>query len=196
MKDSEITVISTGPGAEDMITVRALNAIKEQDIIVGTDLAVKTFAKGLNCYIPEKMLTDTIDFINTCVYKKVGVLVSGDAGFFSLAKTISEKYDNVSIIPGVSSISAGFSLLKKQWGGFEFHSAHGRELFDHEITRPAVILCDAENTPDKVLEKHSYMRSRFKITILKDVSLQNEHVFHSPQKGYNSSRLLLILEDK
>ena len=195
MKDSKITIISTGPGAPDLITVRAMNAINEQDIILGNYDLLETFAKGKNTYSPEKLFQDTVDFINTCSHEKIGVLVSGDAGFFSLAKTLEEKFD-VDIIPGVSSVNAAFALLKKQWNSFRFYSIHGRDIFDKKLTGSSVILCDSENTPDRFIEKHPYVRDEYKIYIMKDISLETEHLYTKTQGGYDSSRLLLILEKK
>lgn len=196
MKDSEITVISVGPGAYDLITLRALNSINQQDIIIGQAEILELFAKGRKTYCPEKLVSGTIDFINTCTYKKIGVLVSGDAGFFSLAKSITEKYEDVTVIPGVSSVNAGFAILKKQWGGYRFKSVHGRDIFDEELHGSYAILCDAENTPDRVIEKHPYVRERYNVYILQDLGMGTEAVYTSPHKAYGTSRLILVLEEK
>lgn len=196
MKKSDITIISIGPGAYDLITIRALNAIGEQDIIVGNAESLETFAKGKKTFCPEKLISGTVDFLNTCTYNRVGVLVSGDAGFFSLAKTITEKFENVTVIPGVSSVNAGFAILKKQWGGYKFLSVHGRDIFEHEIKGNHAILCDAENTPDRIVKKHPYIEERYNTYILKDVSMENEVVYTKPHKAYDSSRILFVLEEK
>lgn len=196
MKDSEITVISVGPGAYDLITLRASRKIEEQDILVGNYDTLETFAKGRKTYCPEKLVSGTIDFINTAAYRKIGVLVSGDAGFFSLAKSITDKFENVTVVPGVSSINAGFAILKKQWGGYRFKSVHGRDIFDDELHGSYAILCDAENTPDRITEKHPYIKQRYNTYILKDISMDNEAVYDTPHKAYDSSRILFILEEK
>lgn len=195
-KDSEITVISVGPGAEDMITLRALRAIDDQDVIIAGRETAVTFASEKNVHIPDKLLSGTIDFINSCEYRKIGVLATGDAGFFSIAKSIRKNFNNVRVIAGVSSVAYAFSLLPDDWSGYRFLSVHGRELTEGKITEPSVILCDGENTPDRLLEKHPYLAEIFDILIFKDVSLPSEKIFIEPQRAYDSTRLILVLKEK
>lgn len=195
-KDSEITIISVGPGAADMITVRAVNAIKEQDVIIASKEAAETFAHGLNVYIPEKLMTGTLEYISACAYKKIGVLATGDAGFFSIAGSIVKNFGNVKVIAGVSSVCCGFALLKTDWSSYRFLSVHGRELDLPELHGNTVILCDGRNTPDRVLEADPRIKYKYKIAILKDISLPSEAVYTEPQGSYDSTRLILVLTEK
>lgn len=195
-QDSEITVISVGPGSADMITLRALNAIKEQDVIIASKEAAETFAQGLNVHIPDKLLSGTLDYISACEYKKIGVLATGDAGFFSIAGNVVKNFDNVTVIAGVSSVCCGFALMKKDWSTYRFLSVHGRELDLPELHGNTVILCDGHNTPDRVLAANPHIKEAYDTAILKDVSLPSEAVYTSPQGSYDSTRLILVLTEK
>jgi len=196
VKRYNITIISVGPGAPDLITLRGKRAIDLCDVIVGFKEAVQTFASHRDHVIPDRVLSGTIEFIRKNPDKKVGVLVSGDAGFFSLAKSIIAEFgrDSVEVIPGVSSVSAGFARIKNSWQDFRFRSAHGRDGELGEISENSVILCDGKNTPEKLLEDNPELKERFDVTVMKDISLENEQIFYEAPSDYDSSRILLVLE--
>jgi cobalt-precorrin-7 (C5)-methyltransferase len=198
VNEYNITIISVGPGAKDLITVRGSNAINDCDVIVGFKEAVETFAMHKDHFIPEKVLNGTIDFVRKNKDKKIGILVSGDAGFFSLAKTIISEFgrDCVEVIPGVSSVSAGFAQIKNAWQDFRFRSAHGRDGEIGNISENTVVLCDKNNTPEKILAENPELDSDFEITVMKDISLENEQIFYDTPEEYDSSRILLVLERK
>jgi cobalt-precorrin-7 (C5)-methyltransferase len=198
VKNYNITIISVGPGAEDLITVRGKNAIDEQDVIVGFKEAVDTFAKDKNNHVPTPVLSGTISFIKENPNTKIGVLVSGDAGFFSLAKNIIAEFgrDCVEVIPGVSSVSAGFARIKHAWQDFHFRSAHGRDGELGGIDKNTVVLCDKTNTPEKIISDNPELASHFEVTVMKDISLENEQIFYDAPEEYDSSRILMVLERK
>ena len=196
MKDSEITVISVGPGDHDMITLRGLKAIEAQEMIIGMTDSVETFAKHKPHYIPKNMRADSIEFIKNCPAKKIGVLVSGDAGFFSLSRFITKEFENVKVIAGVSSMCAGFALIKKMWFSYRFISVHGRELLDECPSESTVILCDEVNSPDAIIKKFPQITEKFDFYILCDVSLPTEAVYTELKGSYGTSRIILVLEEK
>ncbi|WP_277656341.1 precorrin-6y C5,15-methyltransferase (decarboxylating) subunit CbiE [Seleniivibrio woodruffii] len=196
MKDSEITIISVGPGAHDLITLRGHKAIEDQEIVIGMKDAVETFAKHKEHYIPANMKTDCVNFIKDCPKSRIGVLVSGDAGFFSLARFVTAAFENVTIIPGVSSVCAGFALLKKQWFGYRFMSVHGRELFDECPEVSTIILCDEVNNPSAIAAKFPQIEEKFNIFVLSDISLPSEGVFAGISDYKKTSRMIMVLEEK
>jgi cobalt-precorrin-7 (C5)-methyltransferase len=189
-------VISVGPGDHDMITVKGLKAIEAQDFIIGMTDAIETFALHKPHYIPQNMRSDSINYIKNSPYKKIGVLVSGDAGFFSLARFITKEFENVQVIAGVSSMCAGFALLKKMWFSYRFMSVHGRELFDDCPEESTVILCDEVNSPDAIIKKFPQITEKFNFYILCDISLPTEAVYTKLMGQYGTSRIILVLEEK
>lgn len=193
-----ITIISVGPGAKDLITVRAIRAIDAQDVIIGAKDAVDTFAPHKESFCPDRMRTGSIEYIEQHPDKYIGVLVSGDAGFFSLATYIIQKFgrENVEVIPGVSSVSAGFAQIKNSWQDFRFRSVREEENDLTSLTDDTILLCDRMNTPEKILKSNPALKDRFEITVMKDISLETEQIFYDPEGSFNSSRVLIVLEKK
>jgi len=200
MTDSiyNITIISIGPGAKDLITIRGQRAIDEQDVIIGFKEDVENFASHKESYTPDRMRTGSIEFIENNPNKKIGVLVSGDAGFFSLAKFIIQKFgrDHVEVIPGVSSVSAGFAQIKNSWQDFRFKSVKQEENDLTELGEDTILLCDRRNTPEQILKDNPHLKDKFEITVMKDISLESEQIFYDPEESFNSSRVLIVLESK
>ncbi|PLX66176.1 MAG: precorrin-6y C5,15-methyltransferase (decarboxylating) subunit CbiE [Denitrovibrio sp.] len=197
-KQYKITIISVGPGASDLITLRGQEAINQQDIIIGFQESLDTFASHKETYCPDRMRTGTLEYIEQNPDRKVGVLVSGDAGFFSLAKFIIQKFgrDSVEVIPGVSSVSAGFAQIKNSWQDFRFKSVKQEENDLTELGHDTILLCDRMNTPEKILQDNPDLKDKFDITVMKDISLETEQIFYDPDESFNSSRVLIVLEKK
>lgn len=196
-KKFNITIISVGPGAEDLITVRGQKAIDEQDVIIGFRESLDTFASHKECICPDRMRTGSIEYIEQNQDKKIGVLVGGDAGFFSMAKFIIQHFgrDSVEVIPGVSSVSAGFASIKNSWQDFSFKSVKQAEKLS-ELSDDTVLLCDRMNTPEQILKNNPELKEKFDITVMKDVSLDTEQIFYDPDETMDSSRVLIVLENK
>jgi len=198
MKEEQITIISVGPGARDLITLRGQKAIEEQDVVIGAKDALEAFAADKNTYCPDRMRTGSIEFIEQNPDKKIGVLVSGDAGFFSTAKFIIQHFgrERVEVIPGVSSVSAGFAQIKNSWQDFRFRSVKQEERDLAELADDTVLLCDRKNTPEQILKDNPDLKGKFNITVMKDISLETEQIFYDPDESLNSSRVLIVLEKK
>jgi len=193
-----ITIISIGPGAKDLITVRGQRAIDEQDTIIGFREDVDTFAPHKESFCPDRMRTGSIEYIEQNPGKKIGVLVSGDAGFFSLAKFIIQHFgrEYVEVIPGVSSVSAGFANIKNSWQDFRFKSVREEENDLTAVAEDTILLCDRRNTPEQILKANPHLKDKFDITVMKDISLESEQIFYDPDESFNSSRVLIVLESK
>ena len=83
----EISLIGIGMGVEDNLTVEALNTIKEADVLIGASRMTKNFADGkkeFNAYKADDIKKIIDEQSENC---KIAVLMSGDVGFFSGAKS-------------------------------------------------------------------------------------------------------------
>jgi precorrin-3B C17-methyltransferase len=114
----KLFVIGIGPGGLDHITIKALNAIKESDIIVG-------YTKYLEFIDPlikdkETLSTGMMGEEERCRKalelakdKIVSVISTGDAGIYGMAGLILElrNDEEVEIIPGVTASSSAGSVL-------------------------------------------------------------------------------------
>jgi precorrin-3B C17-methyltransferase len=114
----KLYVIGIGPGGLEHLTLRAIKAIEESDIIVGYTKYID-FIKPL---IKEKTVFSTgmmgeeercIEALKLSKDNTVSVISTGDAGIYGMAGLILElkKDEEVEIIPGVTASSAAASIV-------------------------------------------------------------------------------------
>lgn len=114
----KLYVIGIGPGGLDEMTLRAVKAIEESDIIVGYTKYIE-MVKDL---IKDKEIFKTgmrgeeercREALEVSKDKKVALISTGDSGIYGMAGLILEmrKDENVEIIPGITASSAAGSVL-------------------------------------------------------------------------------------
>ena len=121
----EINVVGIGPGSLSDMTPRALQAIKDAEIIAGYN----TYIELIKSLLTDKEVIGTamMQEVKRCQLaldhavtgKKVTVVSSGDSGIYGMAglvlellmKLKEEDRPKVNIIPGISAVSAAASLL-------------------------------------------------------------------------------------
>jgi len=177
--DNKITVISTGPGGKGYITIEALKAINEMDVVVGYSYLVDSFAGETESFVPDNIVSGTLQYIREHRDKKIGVLVSGDAGIFSLAAVVTKEFgrENVKIIPGVSSVQTAFARIGIPWQDAKILSMHGRKSIPEIEGEKIAVLCDGVNTPVKILKMIDI--KYYNIYITEDLTLPSEKVYFS-----------------
>ncbi len=181
-----LTIVGCGPGDKDFITRTALTRINEADVVIGSQRLLEMFkdvsAEKVNIGSNYNELTKNILSMKE---KKITVLVSGDPGFFSLAKILVRKIgiDNCEIIPGISSVQLAFARIGENWNDAKFLSLHGRDqelinLVEAVLQNDKVaILTDEKNNPSviaNVLAKNNITNR--KAFIFENVSLDHEKI--------------------
>ncbi len=114
----KLYVIGIGPGGLDEMTLRAVKAIEESDIIVGYTKyieMVKDLIKDKEIFKTgmrgeEERCREALELSKD---KKVALISTGDSGVYGMAGLILEmrKDENVEIIPGITASSAAGSVL-------------------------------------------------------------------------------------
>ena len=114
----KLYVIGIGPGGLDEMTLRAVKAIEESDIIVGYTKyieMVKDLIKDKEIFKTgmrgeEERCREALELSKD---KKVALISTGDSGIYGMAGLILEmrKDENVEIIPGIRASSAAGSVL-------------------------------------------------------------------------------------
>ena len=127
----KVNIIGIGPGNPDLLTGAARQAIAESNILIGDKRMLSAFSDS------SKTVYDTIktSAIAEIAAKAdpakdvLAVLVSGDVGFFSLAKTISGKLPDCECVRycGISSLVYFASKLQLSWDDAKIVSMHGRD---------------------------------------------------------------------
>ncbi|WP_415334429.1 precorrin-3B C(17)-methyltransferase [Clostridium perfringens] len=114
----KLYVIGIGPGGLYEMTLRAVKAIEESDIIVGYTKyieMVKDLIKDKEIFKTgmrgeEERCKEALELSKD---KKVALISTGDSGIYGMAGLILEmrKDENVEIIPGITASSAAGSVL-------------------------------------------------------------------------------------
>jgi len=111
----KLYIIGFGPGDETMLTGKANEIIEKAQRTLNTR---------------EIPLTELMLTLQTPVDGHTVVLVSGDSGFFSVAKTIIREFSNmyeIETIPGISSVQYLSAKIKIPYDDAPIISLHGRD---------------------------------------------------------------------
>ena len=179
MNQPRIIIISMGPGNPDLLTARARRALETIDLAVGAP----RLTQGLTipCHEPQPLVSGTIAYLRNHPDKCIGVLVSGDAGFYSLSRAVVQAFgrEAVTVIPGVSVVQAAFAAIAEPWQDARFFSAHGRQdpdILGIMASERFLLLCDGSHNPRSILERYTRIRQHFDLWIMSNLSLDNEEI--------------------
>lgn len=205
-----ITIIGTGTGP-DTITLEGLNALSEADVWFGSERvlalckqAVQTEKRIVAWYTPERIIRE----IEQCTAQRFAVLVSGDTGFYSAAQDIytalSALQDcSVTILPGISTVSAFFARLGVPWQDAQLFSAHGRSITGlvSLVRRNRMVFCiTGGNTKEisTLLEDAGF--SSLLVYVGENLGLDHEHIVTTTVQKLGSlglsSLAVLVFENK
>ena len=130
----KVNIIGIGPGNPELLTGAARQAIIDSNILIGDKRMLNIygeFAENAKMVYPTIRAAEIAEIAAKADPAKdvLAVLVSGDVGFFSLAKTISGKLPNCQCVryAGISSLVYFASKLEMSWDDAKIVSMHGRE---------------------------------------------------------------------
>lgn len=123
----KVYLIGVGMGNPETMTVGALEAIKVCPVLVGARRLLEPWTESHDC-VPLIAGADIAEYIGKVQEGPVGVLLSGDTGFYSGAKRLWTLLldHEVITIPGISSMSYLSAKLHVDWQDVKIVSAHGR----------------------------------------------------------------------
>ncbi|MDQ7093457.1 precorrin-6y C5,15-methyltransferase (decarboxylating) subunit CbiE [Desulfosporosinus sp. PR] len=154
-----IQVIGIGPGRPEWVPPVVYELVKHCDVLIGGSRALKLFPDfSGNRHCLSGDLKSSLSVITEALSGKnmVGVLVSGDPGFFSFLPRLKKEFpeEQIEVYPGISSLQFAFARAGLPWQEATFVSVHGRELavLPDIITRPTGVLTGGDNTPQKVAQ--------------------------------------------
>ena len=116
---NRIYVIGMGPGKEEMMTMEALHALEQSDVIVGYTVYIKLlgerFANKTLLTTPMRQEEERcrLCFEEASKGHQVSLICSGDAGLASLMYEVGKDYPDteVVVIPGITAASSGAAVL-------------------------------------------------------------------------------------
>ncbi len=181
-----IVVVSGGPGGPEYITEIARKKAQQAEVVIGSKAqieAVKPEPKQ-KVYI-ETGIDGIMELINQHRNKDTAVIVTGDAGIYSLCQRIIDRFGKEAVkevIPGISSLQVAFARIKEPWLNVRVFSFHGRPLEGLEDVlkhERVAILCDREHNSKVILRKlmdYGLFDGKREIYVCQELTLPEERI--------------------
>ena len=151
MESRQIILAGIGMGSGDVITEEVRRLIEEADCLIGAERMITSAQQirnmnGLSMrqcernnrnegvFIKEYRTEEIVSYIKEHKeHSKIGILLSGDTGFYSGAKKLKERLtevcsDQIKIYPGISSLSYLASKVGVSWEDAKILSLHGKDM--------------------------------------------------------------------
>ena len=202
-----VNIVGIGPGNPKLLTGAAREAIEQSTILIGDKRMLANFVSGKRTY-------DTIKTAEICKICSeadadkdvVSVLVSGDVGFFSLAKTISGKLSDCECVRycGISSLVYFAQLLEMSWDDAKIVSMHGRrQNFIEAVAHNQKVfaLTGGENSPQALCAKLcAHGLGGVTVYVGENLSYDDEKVTcltaeEGAEKTFGSLSVMMIIND-
>jgi len=179
-----VNIIGIGPGNEKLITPEAENAIRNSNCLLGDKRVIAPFEKWGKSVVYSSSVLGITDYLKSCRQNdEVSILVSGDVGFYSLAKTLLEHCEDrneINLICGISSLQYFSSKLKRSWDDVVTVSLHGRNnSLINKVTnhKKVFVLTDGKNTPSEICKSLcEYGLDSVEVSIGENLSYPDERI--------------------
>ena len=129
-----VTLLGIGMDGEKTLTAEALQAVRSADALIGAARMLAPFEHLHKEAFKAVKSADIASFIASSDKDTFAVLFSGDTGFYSGAKGLSELLESrdfpceVRILPGIGSLSYFCAKIGRSWQDVKAISLHGREM--------------------------------------------------------------------
>lgn len=134
-KPQRVKLIGMGMGSISNLTAEGLKSLEECQVVIGakrlldgiSDFLEERGSQRFACFEKEKIRA----YIKSHPeYERIGIVFSGDIGFYSAAKGMASCLDFCQVEPvcGISSAAYFFGRLLRPWEDAVLLSGHGREI--------------------------------------------------------------------
>ena len=124
-----VTLLGIGMGSLETMTLAAAKACAEADCIIGAQRMLETLKVYKKPMVSMYRSEEIAAYIKAHPeYRKIAVGLSGDVGFYSGAKKLTEQLKDmdVRLLCGISSVVYFAAKLKTSWEDMTLVSGHGR----------------------------------------------------------------------
>jgi cobalt-precorrin-7 (C5)-methyltransferase len=123
-----ICIVGAGPGAPEYFTLAGRRAAEAADIVIGSHRLLALVPDHRARVVAGPGVEASFAAIESCrPDQRVTILVSGDAGSFSLARFVVARFGRSAceVIPGVSALQVAFARVALEWTDARIIDAHG-----------------------------------------------------------------------
>ena len=213
--DGKIFIIGIGPGAEEYLTLKAVNCVKNCDYTVGSTRAIDLFSdvKNTIAFNVKDLLDKLEEGVDLAIDgNSVAILSTGDPGFSGVLNTVLRISDekgfskeNIEVIPGISSLQLAAARNHIQWDSANVMTFHGREnvedileVIDNGKTTIALPSRKVKDMAQFLLD-NGVSESR-KVTVCERLSYPDEKIVSTSLKNIAASEFtymcIMIIEGK
>ena len=202
-------IVPTPIGNLEDITLRAINTLKEVDVIFAEDtrttsillkhFKIKQKLLSSHLYNEDKMTNKEIEYLkkgkNIAVVSDAGTPVISDPGYILINKAIKEGY-NVICLPGPTAIIPAIVTSGLAGGPFTFYgflnskeSKRKQELENIKSNKYPIVFYEAPHRLIKTLQNIKEILGNRKISIAREISKKYEEIIRD-----NISNVLEIVD--
>ncbi|MDW5298798.1 MAG: precorrin-6y C5,15-methyltransferase (decarboxylating) subunit CbiE [Sedimentibacter sp.] len=181
----KVYIVGIGVGNKCFMHQKSIVSIEKSECLIGTKRMLDTFSY-LNKETFESISAKEIyDYINNDNHNIFSVLVSGDVGFYSISKKLTEmlmENEQIEIenIAAVSSVQYFCSKLNLSWDGMKLVSAHGRNIniiSNVMFNKKVFLLTGGEFKPNDICEiLTSKGLGNLLVSVGENLSYENERI--------------------
>lgn len=197
----EIALVGIGMGSGGTRTGEAESALENADLLIGARRMVQACRKEKQDILEEYDSQKIADYIKMHPeYEKIAIALSGDVGFYSGAKKLSEILEgSIRLIPGISSVVYFMSRIQQSWEDALLVSAHGKEanliplIRDHK--KVFAILGNEKNVSQLAKSLLEYGMEETEIFLGEDLSYPEEKITRGRPENfleYKASSLSVV----
>lgn len=153
-----IHLIGVGPEEKCWLPPKTEEIVNQCELLIGNSRMRSLFPDYRNKYYLSGNLLQTLELLKSNIlnYSNIGILVSGDPGYFGIAPMIQEELpgEAVQIYPGISSLQFLFAKAGINWDNASFIDLDGQDLsvLPRSIFNPLAVLLGEEITAQQVAQ--------------------------------------------
>ncbi len=172
-----VYIVGLGPGHRDYILPKAIEVMKNCDLILGFRRALESLEFIDNKKEAKATLMETLEKNSN---KTIALVASGDPNFYGITDYINRNYSGeVQVIPGISSYQYLMSKINKSWQNAYLSSVHGRE--EDFVTKvreykKSIWLTDKERNPKALCKLLIENQVSCEVVVGENLSYENEKI--------------------
>lgn len=184
----KVSLVGMGPGNPELLTGKAIEVIKESDVLIGAKRIVAICQIAIpgaekKPFFQSYRKEEIADFLKTHEeYNKAVILYSGDIGFYSGARGMRALLDDFETeeVSGISSVVYFLNKLGVAWDETTLVSCHGQQMdfisLIREKERVCALLGDEEQIAGVSRELLKSGLNEVRITVGERLSYQEERI--------------------
>ena len=187
MSENENEIIVAGAGTGEF-THEVSEALNESDVVLSSSRFIKLIPQGKKI-IPLKSINESLSQLEQEHGRKL-ILLSGDPCIYSLLPMIKQRFMNMRVLPGISSLQVLCARACESWNDAIILSGHGRTLRAGtflnivERNRLVILLCDKNISPKWACDNLIHIHGELEVFIGCNLGSDDEHVFHGKPEEF------------